>query len=79
MPGTFQVAQDGAITAAQLSDRDRAATEWQAHLDAGFLTSAAPRTASPEIAANRARTERILRDHAAAVRAAERARDYWAR
>ena len=68
MPGIFHVTRDGAITAAQLSDRDRAAIEWQAHLDAGRLTAASGPRTTPEIAANRTRTEAIVRAHAAAHR-----------
>ena len=64
MPGIFHVTHDGAITAAQLSDRDRAAIEWQAHLDAGRLTAASGSLTSPQIAENRARTEAIFRRRA---------------
>ena len=68
MPGIFHATHDGAITAAQLSDRDRAAIAWQAHLDAGRLTAATGPGTTPEIAANRARTQAIVRAHAAAQR-----------
>lgn len=51
-------------------DTHSAVTEWRSHLEAGRLTAAAPATPAPQIAANRARTEAILRAHAAAHRAA---------
>ncbi|MCW3848648.1 hypothetical protein OF829_15540 [Sphingomonas sp. LB-2] len=61
------------------ADALRAAREWQAHLDAGRLTAAAPRAPSPQIVANRARTETLLRAHAAARREALRTTGFWER
>lgn len=60
MPGIFHAASDGAIQAPRQSEAERAAFEWQAHLDAGRLTTASGPGTTPEIAANRARTEAIL-------------------
>lgn len=44
--------------------------EWQAHLAAGRLTAATGPQTTPEIAANRTRTERIILGRAAARRTA---------
>lgn len=72
MPGIFTPTETGAIATPHPDDTTRAAIEWQAHLDAGRLTAATGPGTTPEIAANRANTEALLRAHAAATRAAQK-------
>ena len=68
MPTTFTLSPDGAIAAPVSSDTLEAALRWQDHVDAGRLGRRGP--VRPQIAANRARTEDILRRAATARRAA---------
>lgn len=68
MPGIFTISPDGALTAPVEFDTLEAALRWQAHVDAGRIGKRRP--ARPDILANRARTEAILRRAAVARRAA---------
>jgi hypothetical protein len=76
MPQVFTAAPDGAIAVPHRADADAHFRNWQSHLEAGRLAAAAKPT-RPEIIANRACTEAILRAHAAAIRAAHRAGEVW--
>ena len=69
MPAIIQATQTGRETPHPYN-ATRAALEWQGDLDAGRLTAATGPGTTPEIAANRARTERAILAHAAAQRAA---------